>query len=435
MSVLSSAVGTSTAERHKIAQRIDSCMREKDNASFRDFVLVHATLIDAHSVRKNSWIRVVDGKIKDVGSGDFPVSGCVKENDSHGAHTYPNIIDVAGFIVCPGFIDIHSHGAWGASFDNGASAISQARACHMIHGTTRQVLSLITNPWDLLLANVREAAQVSREREDVLGLHLEGPFLAVQRKGAHDEECLLDPSAERVNELLDAADGQLRQITIAPELPHGIDAISQFTAAGVHAAVGHCDADYEVATKGFNSGADILTHMFDAMNGISHRAPGPIPAAVENESVVCEIIADGFHVQVPALRLASRFACHRLALVTDSMSATGCPDGAYTLGKLEVNVVNGHARLASNGAIAGSTLVLEQAVQRMVHEVGMSVQDAIEAATYTPARAIGVHKPNVITRLPLGLLREGYAADLLVLHPDTLEVQRVWCAGQEVLVE
>ncbi|MFD0704508.1 N-acetylglucosamine-6-phosphate deacetylase [Alloscardovia venturai] len=432
-------MSASETARGKVAQRIDLQMRGKDDAQLHNFVLVHATLIDANAVRENSWVRVVNGKIENTGSGDFPASTYVSEAHARRtsiseADTDEEVIDVHGFIVCPGFIDIHSHGAWGASFDDGSSAIAQARAFHMIHGTTRQVLSLITNPWDLLLDNVRKAAQVSHAREDVLGLHLEGPFLAIQRKGAHDERCLLDPTDDRVRELLHAADDTLRQITIAPELPHGVDAISQFTAAGVHAAVGHCDANYEAAVRGFEGGADILTHMFDAMNGISHRAPGPIAAAIEREAVVCEIIADGFHVQVPVLRLAARLACHRLALVTDSMAAAGCPDGAYTLGNLDVKVVDGHARLASNGAIAGSTLVLEQAVQRMVHEVGMSVQDAIEAATFTPARAIGVHKVNSVTSAPLGLLQEGYAADLLVLHPDTLEVQRVWCAGHEVTV-
>ena len=177
----------------------------------------------------------------------------------------------------------------------------------------------------------------------MLGSHLEGPFLALARKGAHDPECLKDPVPELVEQLLDAADGSLRQITIAPELPHGIDAIGRFAAAGVVPAVGHCDADYDMAKRGFDAGAGIITHMFNAMNGLHHREPGPIPAAVADPRVTIEIINDGFHVQDPMVRLGFGFAPRRTAFVTDAMAATDCPDGPYKLGALDVNVV-GRAR-------------------------------------------------------------------------------------------
>ena len=141
----------------------------------------------------------------------------------------------------------------------------------MMHGTTRQVLSLITNPLDVMCANLQTVRGMMNARPDILGAHLEGPFLALSRKGAHDPECLKDPLPEYVDRLLQAAGGCLRQITIAPELPHGIDAIRRFVAAGVVPAVGHCDADYATAHKGFDAGAGIMTHMFNAMNGLHHR--------------------------------------------------------------------------------------------------------------------------------------------------------------------
>lgn len=172
----------------------------------------------------------------------------------------------------------------------------------------------------------------------------------------------------------------------SPRTAHGISAIRQFAAAGVVPAVGHCDADYETAKAGFDAGAGIMTHMFNAMNGLHHREPGPIPAAVEDPRVTIELINDGFHVQDPMVSLSFRFAPHRTAFVTDAMAATDCPDGAYKLGALDVNVVGGHARLVSNGAIAGSTLLLEVAVRRAVCELGFSPVDAVEAATLTPAK-------------------------------------------------
>ena len=349
------------------------------------------------------------------------------------------VVDAEGRILTPGYVDIHSHGAWEKSFDDGPDGIDVARAGHAVHGTTRQVLSLITNPVDVICGNIRNVrAKMEAGRPDILGCHLEGPFLALARKGAHDPECLKDPVPEIVDEMLEASGavngklGCIRQITIAPELPHGISAIRQFRAAGVVPAVGHCDADYETARRAFDEGAGLMTHMFNAMNGLHHRKPGPIPAAVEDPRVTIELICDGFHVQDPMLRLGLGFAPHRIAFVTDAMAATDCPDGAYKLGALDVDVVDGHARLKSNGAIAGSTLTLEHAVQRAVLELGMSPVEAIEAATLTPARAFGFDRPYPVTGAPLGLLAPGYAADVLLTDPADWSVQHAWCAGRRI---
>ena len=234
------------------------------------------------------------------------------------------VVDAEGRILTPGYVDIHSHGAWEKSFDDGPDGIDVARAGHAVHGTTRQVLSLITNPVDVICGNIRNVrAKMEAGRPDILGCHLEGPFLALARKGAHDPECLKDPVPEIVDEMLEASGavngklGCIRQITIAPELPHGISAIRQFRAAGVVPAVGHCDADYETARRAFDEGAGLMTHMFNAMNGLHHRKPGPIPAAVEDPRVTIELICDGFHVQDPMLRLGLGFAPHRIAFVTE----------------------------------------------------------------------------------------------------------------------
>lgn len=422
------------------------------------FALRNATRIDASGI-VHGWWMVADqhGVISATGidpasagtdNADLPTSNALGassgEADDGGfgaacqaAGLDPSakdgsVVDVKGAIVTPGYIDIHSHGGWGAAFDDGPDAIDTARACHAWHGTTRQVCSLITNPVDVMCRNIKTLHQKMSGRPDILGSHLEGPFLALSRKGAHDPKCLRDPDPATLGKLLDAGDGSIRQITFAPELRHGFEAIHLMRQAGVIPAVGHTDADYETARRAFALGAGILTHMFNAMNGMHHRKPGPIPAALENPQVAIELINDGFHIHNPMLRVGLALAGKRTVFITDAMSATGCPDGHYKLGQLAVTVRNGHARLDSNGAIAGSTLLLERSVQRAVQVLGMPPADAVRAATLAPAHALGLDRPNSLMGAPLGLLGHGFAADALVLDPATWQVRHVWCAGREV---
>ncbi|MBW3091939.1 N-acetylglucosamine-6-phosphate deacetylase [Bifidobacterium sp. 82T10] len=417
-----------TESREQTVARVTAALTGKPSP-----VAIHrARKIDARGVQDHFWaVSDAQGVIVATGTDEESFESACRSVGIDPADDNA-IIDAGGRVLTPGYVDIHAHGAWEKSFDDGPDGIDVARAGHAVHGTTRQVLSLITNPVDVIERNVRNVRAKMDERPDILGAHLEGPFLALARKGAHDPECLKDPVPELVDELLEAADGCIRQITIAPELPHGIGAIRQFAAAGVVPAVGHCDADYETAKRGFDAGAGIMTHMFNAMNGLHHRKPGPIPAAVEDPRVTIELINDGFHAQNPMVKLGFGFAPHRIAFVTDAMAATDCPDGAYKLGALDVNVVDGHARLVSNGAIAGSTLLLEVAVRRAVIELGFDASAAVEAATLTPARAFGFDKPNKVTGAPLGLIAPGYAADLLLTDPATWRVEEVWCAGRKL---
>ena len=330
--------------RERFANEVDVALAQ----SARPFAIHNARKVDARGVAEHYWLVSDGSAIIAVGDrdADFAAAcasvGLDADTDSVGSvgsdsSAAGSVTDAAGRMVAPGYVDIHAHGSWGSSFDDGVQGIRLARAGHMMHGTTRQVLSLITNPLDVMCANLETVHGMMSARPDILGAHLEGPFLALSRKGAHDPECLKDPVPEYVDRLLQAAGGCLRQITIAPELPHGIDAIRRFAAAGVVPAVGHCDADYATARKGFDAGAGIMTHMFNAMNGLHHREPGPIPAAVEDPRVTIELINDGFHVQNPMVRLGFGFAPHRTAFVTDAMAATDCPDGHYLLGALDVD--------------------------------------------------------------------------------------------------
>ncbi|OZG67152.1 N-acetylglucosamine-6-phosphate deacetylase [Bifidobacterium aquikefiri] len=396
------------------------------------FAIRNATKIDARGIEHHFWLVSAHGEIVATGTRDDDYNRAWAAVCAH-SDAVQSSTDAQGAILTPGYIDIHSHGAWERSFDDGSEGIAMARVGHAVHGTTRQVLSLITNPLDVMCNNLRTVAKVCAARPDCLGAHLEGPFLALSRKGAHDPACLRDPEPQYVDRLLEAGNGCIRQITIAPELPHGIEAIRRFSQAGVVPAIGHCDADYETTRRGVDAGARILTHVFNAMNGIHHRKPGPIPAILEDPRVQVELINDGFHVQNPVVKLAFALFGRRIALITDSMAATGCPDGAYTLGKLDVNVEEGHARLVSNGAIAGSTLTMEESVRRGVEELGLSAVDVVAAATEGPAHALGIERPNTITNYPLGFLAPGYAADCIIHAEQSWKAQSVWCEGRQLV--
>ncbi|WP_448005697.1 N-acetylglucosamine-6-phosphate deacetylase [Agromyces bauzanensis] len=332
-----------------------------------------------------------------------------------------SVTDAAGRHLVPGFIDLHCHGAGGASVEEGDRAIETVLAVHNAHGTTRSVLSLVTAPIEALTGRLEAIGRVAASDPRVLGAHLEGPFLDHEFRGAHDPAQLRDADAASVDRLLEAANGCLRQITIAPEHAGARDAIARFTEAGVAVAVGHTGADFETALAAFEAGASILTHAFNGMRGIHHRAPGPVVAAMHADHVTLEIINDGVHVHPDVVKLAFSGAPGRVALVTDAMAAAGAADGEYRLGSLEVIVADGVARLLEGGSIAGSTLTQDEALRRAVVDSGIPLAEAVGALTETPAAAIG-------RASELGRLEAGYAADAVLLGDD-LAVEAVWGAG------
>lgn len=378
--------------------------------------LIHgARKVDAAGVVEDFWVRFDGDVIAATGVGAPP---------SYSGES----IDAAGRWLAPGFVDLHCHGAGGASFDDGVESIERALAVHRAHGTTRSVISLVANPLDELASSLAGIAALTRRDPLVLGSHLEGPFLAAERKGAHNPAYLLPPSPAALDRLIRAADGTLRQLTLAVELPGAAATITRLRAAGVRVAVGHTEADEAQAQRAFDAGASLLTHVFNAMRGIGHRDPGPVVAALHDERVTVELILDGVHVHPDVARLAFRAAPGRIALVTDAMAAAGEPDGRYRLGSLDVDVTGGVARLLSAdgtlGSIAGSTLTLDDALARAVDVVGLSPTDAVAALTLIPARALRLDSW-------LGLLEPGYAADAVLLSPGWA-VDAVWAAGHQI---
>lgn len=375
-------------------------------------VLHSLRLVDEGTVTDDAWVAFADGAVLARGIG-------------HGWRELPvaEAVDGGGAYLTPGFVDIHGHGGGGASFDDGAEAIATARAVHRAHGTTRAVLSLVTASIDDLVARVGVIADLAERDATILGSHLEGPFLDVGHKGAHTEGLLRAPDAESVARLVDAGRGTVRQVTLAPELPGGLAATAQFVAAGVAVAVGHTNATEDEAAAAFDAGATLLTHAFNTMPGIHHRAPGPIVAAMRDERVTLELIADGFHVHPHVIALAFAQAPGRIALITDAMAAAGAADGHYELGGLAVTVIDGAARLDVGGAIAGSTLTQDAAL-RLVVAGGLPLPAAVAALTTVPARAIGAEGRY-------GSLRPGAAADAVMLD-DQLNVTGVWVDGIRV---
>ncbi|MBA8817505.1 N-acetylglucosamine-6-phosphate deacetylase [Microbacterium halimionae] len=380
--------------------------------------VVHSARVISDGVEtRNGWVAWQGERILGTGTGDTW--------RAH-AHNSSTVTDARGGVLTPGFIDIHGHGGGGFSYDDGADAIRAARTAHRAHGTTRAVISLVTAPLGLLAERVALVAALSETDDDILGSHLEGPFLEHAHKGAHDPSLLTDATAERIAMLLDAGSGTVRQVTLAPELIGGLDAVRQIVAAGAAAgaaaAVGHTGATLDQTAAAFDAGATILTHAFNAMPGLHHREPGPIGAAVADRRITLEVIADGVHVHPQMVALAFAAAPGRIALVTDAMAGAAASDGQYVLGSLEVTVEDGVARLG-DGTIAGSTLTQDAAVRTAV-SAGVRLVDAIAAVTSTPARAIGYADS-------LGALTPGFLADAVLLNTD-LTVRAVWCAGRPV---
>ncbi|WP_085371049.1 N-acetylglucosamine-6-phosphate deacetylase [Leifsonia sp. NCR5] len=377
-------------------------------------VIHSARLVSEGRILHNGWVRFEDETIAEVGTGDdWRISVAGDQPDA--------VTDADGAWVTPGFVDIHTHGGGGASFDDGEDAIRTGMALHQKHGTTRFVLSLVTAPVDDLAVRVAGIAAMMQDDRRILGSHLEGPFLDVGHKGAHDPSLLRQATPSDIELLLGAATGTLRQITLAPEQPGGLDAVRAFSDAGVAVAVGHTAADYAQTLAAFDAGASILTHAFNGMDGIHHRAPGPVAAATHTAGVTLEIVNDGVHIHPEVVRMTFASAPGRMALITDAMAAAGSSDGDYILGSLAVQVRDGVARLAEGGSIAGSTLTLDDALRRAVTEVGIPVEDAVLALTETPAAAVGRGGD-------LGRLAAGYAADAVLLDDD-FRVLQVFTAG------
>ncbi|MFJ9212764.1 N-acetylglucosamine-6-phosphate deacetylase [Streptomyces sp. L-9-10] len=335
-------------------------------------------------------------------------------------------LDLSGHWIVPGFVDMHNHGGGGASFTSGSvDDVLKGIRTHREHGTTTLVASTVTGEMDFLAHRAGFLSELV-EQGELAGIHFEGPFISPCRKGAHSEALLRDPDPAEIRKLLDAARGTARMVTLATELPGGIDSVRLLVEHGVIAAVGHTDATYEQTVRAIDAGATVATHLFNAMPPLGHRAPGPIAALLEDERVTVELINDGTHLHPAALELAfHRAGADRVAFVTDAMDAAGFGDGRYQLGPLAVEVKDGVARLVEGGSIAGSTLTQDTAFKRAATVDRLPVEDIVQAISANPARLLGVYDK-------VGSLEPGKDADLVVLDEE-FSVKGVLHKGEWVI--
>ncbi|MFF4651775.1 N-acetylglucosamine-6-phosphate deacetylase [Streptomyces sp. NPDC001380] len=352
--------------------------------------------------------------------------GRITASGPAGPDPLPGALDLAGRTVVPGFVDLHVHGGGGASYASGdAEEALRAARTHLEHGTTTTMASTVTGELDELC---RQAAVLSELVEDgvLAGVHFEGPFIARGRCGAHRPDLLRDPDPAVVRRLVEAARGTARMVTLAPELPGGLESVRLLADLGVAAAVGHTDADHATTLRAVDAGATVATHLFNAMPAVHHREPGPVVALLEDERVTVELVNDGVHLHPAVLRLAAGAAgASRVALVTDAMGAAGMGDGRYPLGPLEVEVSGGVARLVGGGAIAGSTLTLDTAFRRAVTVAGFSLTDAVRMLSANPAALLGLSAD-------VGSLEAGRYADLVVLDSASYDLVAVMRRGRWV---
>lgn len=323
------------------------------------------------------WAIVSDTKIEQASQGKY-------SGDTSGLE----ISSTPGF-VSPGLIDTHIHGGGGFSADGSYQDMVKVIDFHRSFGVRKTFLSIVSAPIEQVLVSIEHASALLGSDDRFLGLHLEGPFLAQSHKGAHDPAVLHAPSDQEIEKLIDKGAGVVKSITIAPELSSPKQ-ISMLLEAGIQPCLGHTNADFDLATSHFNAGSRVLTHAFNGMNGVHHRAPGPVIAAQENKRVYSELIADGVHVLPEVAKILDPA---RVILITDAMSATGLADGSYNLGSLAVEVVNKVAKTHS-GSLAGSTLTLDVALRNFASWLG-SAELAFRAAITNPANAYGL-KPTTL---------------------------------------
>ena len=377
-----------------------------------DYVLAAKRLATPDEILDDAFVVVEGGSVREVGRG-FPPPGVAG-------------VDLGDMLIAPGFIDVHVHGGGGAQVNCATreeveASVRRMAVFHSQHGTTALVATTVSDSHEALRTAVEGVAAACRPFSApssssgagavVLGSNLEGPWIARSRAGAHFPGALRPPSMSEFDDLLARADGTLRIVTIAPELEGALEVIAGAVRAGVVASIGHTDADHATAETAFNAGARLATHLFNAMAPIHHRRPGPVAAALADERVSLEIIADGVHIDPALISLVATLAPERLVLMTDAIGATGTVPGRHRLGPLEVQVANGRAVLVGHeDTVAGSVLTMDRALELTVHMAGVPLLTALQATSLHPARVLGEQRK--------GRLAPGADADMVVLDED-----------------
>ncbi|MCW4011877.1 MAG: N-acetylglucosamine-6-phosphate deacetylase [Candidatus Bathyarchaeota archaeon] len=319
-------------------------------------------------------------------------------------------------LIAPGFIDIHVHGLAGYdTMDDEPESLHQISKHLAAKGVTGFLATIQTSPYDAIIKTLRRIRETETTGAKLLGSHLEGPYINPERIGAQRQN-IREPNENELHEILDAADGSLRLVTMAPEIEGGILAVEYLAGRGVLVSAGHTNATYEEAIRGFEAGVVLLAHCWNGMRGLHHREPGVIGAGLTDNEVFVEVIADCLHVHPAILGLTVKAkGPDKVVLVSDSIKPAGLKEGKHVLDGRNYNVEDGLVRLGS-GVIAGSSIGLNDAVRNMVNKVGLTISEAVQMACDTPARLLGLNK---------GSLEAGYDADLVVLDTDFNVVETI----------
>ncbi|KAG6448814.1 hypothetical protein O3G_MSEX005699 [Manduca sexta] len=341
-------------------------------------------------------------------------------------------VNCEDMLIAPGFIDIQINGGWGIDFsydcENVEQGILKVAKNLLKHGVTSFCPTMVTSDvekYRKILPKIKKR-QGDKYGATVLGVHLEGPFISVTKKGAHMEEYIKTPDngLETVREVYGSLDNVVI-VTLAPELPGATEAIKGLTSIGIKVALGHSIASLAEGEKAVESGANIITHLFNAMLPFHHRDPGLVGllASLTKKQVYYGLIADGIHTHPAALRIACRTNSEGLVLVSDAVPAQGLPDGQFRIGPQLITVEGGRAYVTGTKTLCGSTTALDTCILKFKESIDCSLEYALEAASLHPAKALGIEHIK-------GNLNFGCDADFVILHPKTLKVQSTWIAGE-----
>ncbi|MEM2006812.1 MAG: N-acetylglucosamine-6-phosphate deacetylase [Sulfolobales archaeon] len=369
---------------------------------YEGLVLREARVVTPHRVIQNGYVAIESGRVVDVG--DEPYRGGEGLDELY----------LKGMAVGPGFIDTHIHGAFGIDL-SAATPSEIVRLSEELtkYGVTSFVPTAVTLPHEELLRFCRNVLAASRQARGarILGIHLEGPFLNPRRAGAQNPAYMRPAKVAELKELASVSSGLLKSITVAPEVEGVTELIRNATMMGVVVQVGHTDATYSETIEAVELGATKATHLYNAMSGIHHRTPGAALALLQANSVYLELIVDFVHVAPEVVKFTIDYASYRrVVLISDSISATGLPEGSYKLGGLDVEVRKGVARVAGKDVLAGSTLTMKQAFYNVI-SLGSRLEEAFYMTSTAPAESLGVS-------LDLGSIVPGRRADLVVLGRD-----------------
>ncbi|WP_028549873.1 N-acetylglucosamine-6-phosphate deacetylase [Paenibacillus sp. UNC451MF] len=385
--------------------------------------IYNVRIVTPDTTIKNGWILLSDGHIAAIGK----ETGSVEH-----ARTLARdceVIDGQGGWMLPGFIDVHVHGGYGHDFmDADAEGLDEITRFHAHNGTSVMLATTVTASKadiDQVLSRVQSYREAGMPYAQLLGVHLEGPYISAKWPGAQNPQFIVPPQPAWLEDWTQRFPGLIKMQTLAPESEGAIDYIEALTRQGIVAALGHTDASFDQVQLAAEHGLSHAVHTFNAMTRLHHREPGTVGAVLTNPAIMAEVIADGHHVHPACIRLLAQMkGPDNLLLITDAMSAAGLGNGEYKLGGLDVIVNGGVARLKEGDSLAGSTLTMIEAFRYTVNEVGISVEHASRMASGTPARRLGIDAET-------GALEPGKQADVLLLNKQ-LELERVWVQGRVI---